>query len=250
MSVLSDIIAPYRPARPRPPQGGTLAGLAQRMAPATPSTGFLQQYGAQTQAPATPAPTPTPNTGLASVAQSLANQLSTLAPTQSLIPETNRLESLAAPVGVESITGIPFGREGRGRDGREGRTPMDLGVMAGAVIEGDLTPENLKGGPSGVELQKPALRSLWQVRRATGLPIFGNISSSYRTQSEQAALYAAKPGIAAPPGQSLHQQGLAIDVDSGWLAAHPEIRQALLSSGWHQFDPQREPWHFSYGQTG
>lgn len=96
----------------------------------------------------------------------------------------------------------------------------------------------------GEELQRAAMRTL------RGEGILPHVTSSYRTPQEQAALYASKPGLAAPPGQSLHQQGLAIDVDSGWLAANPDVRRYLLANNWFQFDPQLEPWHFSYGTTG
>jgi len=99
------------------------------------------------------------------------------------------------------------------------------------------------------ELQHPAIHSL-RLATSAGIDIAAHLTSSYRTEAQQASLYASKPGLAAAPGTSLHQQGLAIDVDTGWLSAHPEARAWLLAHGWHQFDAGKEPWHFSYGVTG
>ncbi len=113
----------------------------------------------------------------------------------------------------------------------------------------------MPGDPSlvtahGVTLQSGALTSLEQARRALGLPLLRNVTSSYRTPSQQSALYAQKPGVAAAPGSSYHQQGLAIDLSTALLAQHPEIRAYLDAHGWNQFSPTGEPWHFSYGVTG
>lgn len=136
--------------------------------------------------------------------------------------------------------------------GRQARA-AGYGVATGNIATGSALLANdprLRAGPHGVTLQRPALRSLRMLRRDLGVPIFRNITSSYRTPEQQAALYAQKPGLAAPPGKSYHQQGLAIDINSGWIAANPEVRQWLLAHGWRQFDPQKEPWHFSYGVVG
>jgi D-alanyl-D-alanine carboxypeptidase-like protein len=101
----------------------------------------------------------------------------------------------------------------------------------------------------GDTLQKAAMRSLIQIRKQTGLPVFQLIGSSYRTPEEQAALYKQKPGLAAPPGQSLHQRGLAIDLRTD----HPlfeKMRRALEAAGWRQWSPDTEPWHYSFMETG
>lgn len=111
-------------------------------------------------------------------------------------------------------------------------------------LSGDLATKR------GVTLQEDALQSLLRLQRRRDLPVLQNITSGYRTREQQAALYAQKPDLAAPPGSSLHEEGLAIDVNSGWLAQHPVVRRWLTRHGWNQFDAQKEPWHFSYGQTG
>ena len=70
------------------------------------------------------------------------------------------------------------------------------------------------------------------------------LNSAGRTNAEQQHLYRTKPGLAAKPGHSLHEKGLAIDVDN-WR--DPKVKAALERAGFRQFDPKKEPWHFSYG---
>jgi len=90
-------------------------------------------------------------------------------------------------------------------------------------------------------LQQGAARSLKGV-----LPYSAILGGSYRTYAQQAADYAKDPSRFAPPGKSLHEYGLAIDVNSGFLSQHPDVRKELLARGWYQERPD-EPWHFSYG---
>jgi len=130
--------------------------------------------------------------------------------------------------------------------GTEGSVSSSGNIQTGVPLAAD---SPLLRNYQGTTLQQPAIHTLRAATKA-GIDIVGHLTSSYRTPEQQAALYAAKPGLAAPPGKSLHQQGLAIDVDSTWLAANPKAREWLLANGWHQFDAAKEPWHFSYGTTG
>lgn len=98
----------------------------------------------------------------------------------------------------------------------------------------------------GVVLQADAMRALQKASQMVGVPILGG---GYRSHAAQVSLYARKPGLAAPPGYSYHEVGLAIDVDVERLKAlglWERARRALLAVGFRQFDPQKEPWHFSY----
>lgn len=81
------------------------------------------------------------------------------------------------------------------------------------------------------------------------------ITSGFRSFSQQRRIYAIKAeGIAAKPGYSEHQLGLAIDVSAGtneniWLANHahkygfiiryPENKQSITGFAY-------EPWHLRY----
>src|SRR5512133_3602244 len=123
-----------------------------------------------------------------------------------------------------------------------GTTPGGGGggsLGGGPISEGDvLAPgSDLLSSRRNVTLQSPALRALVQAAReygaAPGARELGMSGwSSYRTPQEQADLYAAKPDVAAPPGQSYHQQGLAVDLP-GALQTQ-KFFDILGSLGWHQ----------------
>lgn len=102
----------------------------------------------------------------------------------------------------------------------------------------------------GVTLQVDAMRALQRASRMVGVPITGG---GFRSHARQVQLYQQKPGLAAPPGYSYHEVGLAIDVDIQRLKAlglWERARRALLAVGFRQFDPKGEPWHFSYVVVG
>ncbi|GIV00974.1 MAG: hypothetical protein KatS3mg014_2589 [Actinomycetota bacterium] len=122
---------------------------------------------------------------------------------------------------------------------------------SGPPLPDGLTPELVSW--RGVILNPAAMASFQEASRALGAPI--RVTDSYRTHEQQAAAYARKPGVAAPPGSSYHERGLAIDVDAEAYGGYgsPAFRrvvEVLESLGWHRFDPQGEPWHFSYLVTG
>jgi hypothetical protein len=69
-----------------------------------------------------------------------------------------------------------------------------------------------------------------------------SITSGFRSHDEQADLYARKPGLAAPPGHSNHEFGLAADL----AFATPQARaQAHALAGQYglRFPMSYEPWH-------
>lgn len=87
-------------------------------------------------------------------------------------------------------------------------------------------------------------RALAQAEKMAGVKITGG---GGRTYAQQVALHRAKPGLAAEPGRSLHEESngaLAIDVKN-WR--DPRVRNALRAVGFRQFDARKEPWHFSWG---
>jgi len=79
------------------------------------------------------------------------------------------------------------------------------------------------------------------LRNGVGLAI----NSGYRSDAEQARLFAANPDPrwVAPPGQSLHRCGTELDIGPpsayGWLAANAERFGFLKRYSW-------EPWHFGF----
>ena len=72
----------------------------------------------------------------------------------------------------------------------------------------------------------------------------GSVSSGFRTRAEQAALYASKgPRMAAAPGNSNHEKGLAIDITdpAGFgraMQSAPANSRLYSRMSW-------EPWHYS-----
>ena len=98
----------------------------------------------------------------------------------------------------------------------------------------------------GVTLARPAMRSLSDVLKQYGY--HGDAGGGYRSTAEQAALRAAKPGLAAPVGGSYHQEGLAIDLAAALQNAR--FARLMRAAGWNQFSPSGEPWHWSFGVRG
>jgi hypothetical protein len=81
-------------------------------------------------------------------------------------------------------------------------------------------------------------------RREAGLTLL--ITSGYRSDAEQAALFAAHPDPkwVAPPGTSLHRYGTELDLGPpaayGWLAANCRRVGFVKRYEW-------EPWHYELG---
>lgn len=144
------------------------------------------------------------------------------------------------------------------------QSTQDPSGGGGGTIGYTIDPESgalLPGDPSlitrrGVTLQGGAMRSLLDIARASdalpGAQELGQIGQGYRTPAEQEAAWNAYQNgtgnLAARPGTSWHQKGLAID--AGWWSERPELVKALEQAGWNRFSPTGEPWHWSYGGTG
>ncbi len=82
------------------------------------------------------------------------------------------------------------------------------------------------GGPSDLRLQKGA----WQSLHRLGVPAGAILGGSYRTYAQQAASYAKDPNRFAPPGKSLHEYGLAIDVNSAKATEGSDIEDTAYKS--------------------
>lgn len=133
---------------------------------------------------------------------------------------------------------------------RSDTTPFGIST-SGPPLPAGLTPQLVSW--EGVILNPVAMASFQEASRIVGHPI--RVTDSYRSHEQQAQAYARKPGLAAPPGSSYHERGLAIDVDGddygGYATpAYRRVAEVLERLGWHRFDPEREPWHFSYLVTG
>lgn len=69
-----------------------------------------------------------------------------------------------------------------------------------------------------------------------------SLGNLWRSNAEQAALYAKKPNLAAPPGKSNHEFGLAADLEYSDDAARRWAHENAARFGLH-FPMDYEPWH-------
>ena len=146
---------------------------------------------------------------------------------------------------------VDVGLGGRREDAVELRASAtaELSPSAGAAL-----PTNAGGGgykgPLAYRMGKPmrpdvapAFDRLAAASRSDGVAL--TITSGYRSDAEQARLFAARPDPkwVAPPGKSLHRLGTELDLGPpsayGWLAANAPRFGFTQRYSW-------EPWHWGY----
>ncbi|MFN2503325.1 MAG: M15 family metallopeptidase [Acidimicrobiales bacterium] len=96
------------------------------------------------------------------------------------------------------------------------------------------------GSSSGLASAMTA--ALARAEQLLGEPV--PITSGFRSSEEQAALYAgrhANPFPVAPPGSSMHERGLAVDVPSAFV---PRLLSVAGRAGLCQPHPESDPIHF------
>lgn len=114
----------------------------------------------------------------------------------------------------------------------------------------DFNPQNLREWQGLIGVPQ-AIRTLATAEKQLGLPGLSDAVTGvgFRTREQQAAArarYLAGQGaLAAPPGQSFHEQGEAFDISSSWLAANPTAQPWLERHGF-TWDVGGEPWHAHY----
>lgn len=131
-------------------------------------------------------------------------------------------------------------------------TISDTSGRAQALVNRTIQPDLVSIGSQPMfRLDRIAAQSFAQVEAAYGKRI--PITGSYRSYAQQAAAYALNPGRFAPPGHSLHEVGLAVDVNSA-IEDDPSLVNAFTSNGWFRaakiINGRHEPWHWSYGVPG
>lgn len=130
-----------------------------------------------------------------------------------------------------------------------GRARAVAAVAAGLVPIGD----GAYGGPFARRQGRPmrpdvalAFDRLAAAAARAGHPL--TVVSAFRTDAEQARLFAARPDPrwVARPGTSLHRLGTELDLGPasayGWLAAHAGAFGFVRRYAW-------EPWHYGYGRS-
>ena len=68
------------------------------------------------------------------------------------------------------------------------------------------------------------------------------VVSGFRTRAEQARLHAERPDLAAQPGRSMHERGLAADLTFPSMVAQ-QIAHSMAGMCGLEFSVPGEPWH-------
>jgi len=141
-----------------------------------------------------------------------------------------------------------------------GRGDARRGTNVAAVAEAELAPPDglTAGAAAGDEYDGPlahrqgkpmrpdvarAFDRMERAAAADGVDLI--VVSGFRSNAEQAALFAKRPDPkwVAPPGRSLHRLATELDLGSsaayGWLAANAERFHFTQRYAW-------EPWHYGY----
>jgi len=118
-------------------------------------------------------------------------------------------------------------------------------VISPELCSGESGGNYIKLG-SGVELQgiNPTMLQRFKAMAQEYGEMSGKkiqVNSGYRSYEKQAALHAANPSKAAPPGRSLHESGLAVDINSTDAAALDQL--GLMKKYGFTRPVGGEPWH-------
>lgn len=181
--------------------------------------------------------------------------------------------SLFGPNGtvLADIAGRVTGPNGQFQPVRGSSSNLDSGQATGPSQSGSgsrpsvatLTPLDLVTMPNGFKLNRQAAASFAKVEQTYGHQI--GVTNTYRTNAQQTAAYekVGPNGTFAPPGKSLHELGLAVDVNPVTVDLNDaNLYNAFISNGWFRAGkvmPQyvngqlvrtNELWHYSYGRPG
>lgn len=150
-------------------------------------------------------------------------------------------------VPVRTVVRIPAGQPGRRPVMTEAEASLSvspgftgLPIAAGGGYSGPLAVRQGEGMRPDVAL---AFDRLVAAARRAGVTV--TVTSAYRSDAEQAALFRANPDPrwVAPPGKSLHRCGTELDLGPpsayGWLAANAPRLGFTKRYSW-------EPWHFGF----
>lgn len=121
-------------------------------------------------------------------------------------------------------------------------TAGDVGAVTGADIA------QVDGITGGVHKSvADNVRRMIAAAAAAGITLRGG---GYRTHQQQVDLHNQKPALAAKPGTSMHEKGLAIDFEGCSSRSTPTYRWLAANAARYGFQNLRsstkdEPWHWS-----
>lgn len=158
------------------------------------------------------------------------------------LPGGDRLEREAARGGEAVPAPIAVAARATAEAGPPGASAWTgaEGIASGGGYSGPLAYRNAEGMRPDVAA---AFDRMAAAARAAGVALV--VSSGFRSDAEQAALFAAHPDPrwVAPPGRSLHRCATELDLGPpaayGWLAAKASRFGFERRYSW-------EPWHFGY----
>lgn len=139
---------------------------------------------------------------------------------------------------------------GAGRQPLEDTPPGELLGRYDAYSAGAYLGKKELYQVDGVRMTEPTARAWKRMRAAAEADgVHLRLNSGFRTMGEQQSLYSAYQNgtgnLAAYPGYSNHQNGLALDIDVVRDAAHDWIHANGNRFGFQRTVPS-EPWHWEY----
>ena len=127
--------------------------------------------------------------------------------------------------------------------GQDARVTVRQGpAEAVARARRNLRPTGSGSGTGKGGLAPAMLAALARAEQLLGEPV--PVTSGFRSTAEQAALFARRnenPFPVAPPGSSMHEKGLAVDVPAGFV---PRLLSVAGQVGLCQPYPASDPIHF------
>lgn len=132
-------------------------------------------------------------------------------------------------------------------DGAAGTTTV-TGYVNGQAVQLELLPIDA----AGHMLRADAAQAFLQMQAAAAADgVTLQVDSAFRSYAEQVQLYqlyqAGKGNLAAPPGYSNHEGGVAVDINTarGTNAAFQWLNDNAANYGFHR-TVATEPWHWEF----
>lgn len=169
-------------------------------------------------------------------------------------PDASSFAPSRVAVDVRDLATVPLSGSDRRRASRvRVRAHAEAGLTASAtgfeVTGGDGEYRGPFAYRQGKPMRPDTARAFDRMERAAAAAgIHLIVVSAFRSNAEQAALFARHPDpkFVAPPGKSLHRLGTELDLGPpsayGWLAANAGRFGFIRRYPW-------EPWHFGYGRN-
>jgi hypothetical protein len=208
-------------------------------APSAEPTGKTVSQVAATIAlpPSAPTSAPSSSVPMASPSSAASSSSPAIAPLTPSAPSASTASS--SPASIPS----PAPSSGGGVMNFMKSAGTSLSAAAGKLFSTSKSGDALNKVNPGVQQNFTSMAAEYKARGGKGL----TLNSAYRSEAEQAKLYAENPSKAAPPGKSAHGTGLAIDINS--QQANELDKMGLLSKYGFARPVKGEAWHLQAAGT-